>query len=464
MDQEEREGGACCEACAARPIAIPVASPIEVRSLPVVEMATSRVPVSRDMDRRITVAGVGVAAGFVALALLGLAHLVVGQSGPWIPLHLALAGAASTAVATVLPFFTAALAAARPADPRLRAGAIGAVAAGALVVSVSVPLGASAPAVTGGLVFVAGIAGVAIAAVQPLRSAVGVRRPVVEAAYLLALGQVAIGVLLAVAMVGGVAPIVERWAWLKPAHAWLNVFGFLSVVIAATLIHLAPTVAGNRIRPRRSGSVAIAGLVAGAPLVALGLALVADPIVRIGAAVSFVGASALVAHGLSVHRARAAWTTDHPWHRLTSWSLLASTVWLLVAVTIIAGRHLWLGADPAAWSIGLIAAPLAFGFVTQALVGAWSHLVPAIGPGDPAARARQRQLLGRWATPRLATLNGGAATVALGMAIGSSGPTLADGLVGGGLVLAAGSLAVSLALFATAMRTARQRLVVAMAS
>ena len=50
---------------------------------------------------------------------------------------------------------------------------------------------------------------------------------------------------LSTAFVAGITPIVERWALLKPAHAWLNVIGFLSLVVAATLIHLAPTVVGR---------------------------------------------------------------------------------------------------------------------------------------------------------------------------------------------------------------------------
>ncbi len=46
----------------------------------------------------------------------------------------------------------------------------------------------------------------------------------------------------------------------------------MTVVVAASLTHLAPTVAGARIRPRRSASIALACLMLGAPLVALGFA------------------------------------------------------------------------------------------------------------------------------------------------------------------------------------------------
>ena len=73
---------------------------------------------------------------------------------------------------------------------------------------------------------------VAVAELAPLSGSLAPRRRVIGAAYGVALTEVAVGVVLATAMLAGYGPIVERWALLKPAHAWLNVFGFLSVVIA----------------------------------------------------------------------------------------------------------------------------------------------------------------------------------------------------------------------------------------
>jgi nitrite reductase (NO-forming) len=432
--------------------------------LPVIEGGRPRVAISRAADRRITFVGLLVAAGFLAAALLGLAHLVVGRTGLWIPLHLALAGGASTAVAAVLPFFTAALAAAAPVDPRIRGLGLGGVAGGALVVSLAVPTGLTAAAVLGGLAYVVGIGSVALAALLPLRGALGVRRPLIEAAYALALAQVGVGALLAISLVAGIAPIAERWALLKPAHGWLNVFGFLTVVIAATLVHLTPTVVGARIRPRRSTVVAIVGLVVGAPLVAAGLAVASDAVVRAGAGLEIVGATALCIHGLAVHRDRGRWTTDRDWHRLTAWSLLLAPAWLLVAVVAAAGPLLWLGADPAAWSIGRLAAPLAIGFVGQVLVGSWSHLVPAIGPGDQAAHARQRHALGRLAMARIAALDSGALLATVGAVLVGSVPMIGTPLIALGLVLAGGSLVTSIALLAGAARVGRPVLVAATAS
>lgn len=219
---------------------------------------------------------------------------------------------------------------------------------------------------------------------------------------------------LATAMLAGWSPVASAWASLKPAHAWLNVFGFVTVVVAASLVHLAPTVAGARIRPRRSVNVALASLMAGPPLVALAFATGSGVAGSAGALLELVGAAALAVHGASVQRDRGAWTTDHGWHRFAALSLLAAPVWLLVSMTIAAGRVLWLGPTPAAWSIGLIVIPLVAGVIGQVLVGSWTHLIPAIGPGDQARHARQRHWLGRMARSRWLAWNGGVALATAG--------------------------------------------------
>ena len=256
--------------------------------------------VARSTDRRITLAGLLVSAGFLAAALVAATLPESVRRGVWLPVHLALAGAAGTAIASVLPFFVAALSVAPPMSGIVRGGAIGLIAGGAAAASLGVAGGIEPLALAGALGYLAGLGGVAVAAFWPLRASRGPRRRLVVAAYGAAIAQVALGVGLVIAMLAGVPPVVEGWALLKPAHAWLNVFGFLSVVIAATLIHLAPTVAGTRIVPRRSALVALAGLAMGAPLVALGFALGDDRVARIGALVEV--ARRHLAHGARARR------------------------------------------------------------------------------------------------------------------------------------------------------------------
>ena len=450
--------GGCCDACAAESIQAgavaartapePPATAIIQPSLVVLEPDRRR-SVSRAADRQITVAGLLVSAGYLAAAVASATLPEPVRRGLWLPIHLGLAGAAGTAIASVLPFFVAALSVAPPMGRIMRGWAIGFIAGGALAASLGVVGGVQIVALAGALSYLAGLGTLAVAVFSPLRGVPGPRRWLVLVAYAAAIAQVIVGVGIVGMMFAGFPPVVERWGLLKPAHAWLNVFGFLSVIVAATLVHLAPTIAGSRIVPRRSALVALSGLVAGAPLIALGMALGDDRVARLGALAELVGAIGLVAHGSVVRRDRGQWTTDPDWHRLTSWSLLAAPVWLLVTVAIAAGRILWLGAVPAAWSLSSIAAPLAVGWLAQTLIGAWSHLFPAIGPGDVASRALQRTSLGRAATGRLVGLNLGVVLWMLGRATAWTAPMVIGLVLGGSAILAA------LATFVDAARTGR---------
>lgn len=435
--------GPCCEACAAEPATTPATVD---RAAGVSAIRPEPRPFGRGLDREITFAGLLVAATLLGLAAASAVWLSSGGT-IWLPLHLALAGAASTAIAAALPFFTAALARVAPADPRVRIVAILLVAGGSSLAGVGMSSGRSVLAAVGGSVYLAGILALAMAAFVPLRATIGFRLRLVHLAYAIALAQVGAGVALASLMLGGWAPVAGAWAALKPAHAWLNVFGFVALVVAASLVHLAPTVAGARIRARRSASVALVGLMAGAPLVAVGMAAGWDVVARIGALVEVGAGVALAIHGAAVQRDRGRWTSDPGWHRLAGLNLLAAPVWLLVALAIGAGRILWLGATPVAWTVDSLVVPLVAGFMGQVLVGAWTHLVPAIGPGDQAAHAAQRRWLGRAATPRWLAWNAGVALAAIGVPTANDAMTVAGALLLGVALLAGlGLLAASVTL------------------
>lgn len=456
--EQTAASAACCDACAAGSVpagsAAVAAGPERTVTFTtpaqyVVLEPDARRSVSRTVDRRITLAGLLLSAGFLAAAVAAAILPESVRRGVWLSVHLALAGAAGTAIASVLPFFVAALSVAPPVSGIVRGGAIGLIAGGAAAASLGVAGGMQPLALAGALGYLAGLGGVAVAAFWPLRASRGPRRRFVVAAYGAAIAQVAVGVGLVLGMLAGVPPVVEGWSLLKPAHAWLNVFGFLSVVIAATLIHLAPTVAGTRIAPRRSALVALAGLATGAPLIALGLALGDDRVARIGALAELLGAIGLMAHALAVRHDRGTWTTDPGWHRLTSSSLLAAPAWFLVAVAIAAGRILWLGAVPDAWSLASIVAPLAVGWIVQVLIGSWSQLLPSIGPGDMAAHADQRARLGRGAIGRVGALNLGVALVTLGGLLAWTGAVVI------GLIVCGAAILTSLTIFVDAARTGR---------
>ena len=367
------------------------------------------------------------------------------RRGLWLPLHLALAGAATSAIAGVLPFFVAAFAAAQPSGAALRITSVAAVALGALGVTSGIVAGAAPIAVTGGAAFVTGVGLTALAVIQPLRRALGPSRGLVVQGYLVATGFVGTGAVLATLLEARWPPVVEAWGGLKPAHAWLNLVGFVSLVIATTLMHFYPTVVGARIGDHWSGRLTIVGTALGAGLVALGYAMSADWIARTGAVATLAGAVGLVVYVAGRWRHRAAWTTDPEWHRFVIGGLSSAVAWYVVGVAIASGRVLAAGADPLGWRIDLVAVPLVAGWVGLAVVASASHLLPSVGPGDPAAHARQRTDLGRAGTVRLVALDAGLLLWFGGVLTG------AEPVLRVGAVLAAAAFVGTLALLARAI-------------
>jgi nitrite reductase (NO-forming) len=378
--------------------------------------------IDRSGDRWVAVGAIGIAVGFLVAAIATLALPVELRHGAWLPLHLALAGGAASAISGVMPFFSAAFAAAPPSDIRLRWLALVAVALGAVGVSVGVAAGVGAPvpgiAAWSGAVFSAGIALTGMATVRPLRGALGASRGIVAEGYVVALAEVAVGVTIGTLFLAGWPPLAESWGRLKPAHAWLNLVGFVSLVIATTLLHFFPTVIGARIASHPSARVTVVGLAAGAPLVALGYAVSSDVIVRVGALVTLAGAAGLAVYAGRVWPTRGRWTTDRDWHRFAMGGLISAMAWFEVGIAVLAGRVLGFGASPEAWSIETVIAPLVAGWAGTAVLASATHLLPAIGPGDPTSHGRQRGLLGRAAVARLAAHDLGVAALSLGIPLG----------------------------------------------
>jgi nitrite reductase (NO-forming) len=205
-------------------------------------------------------------------------------------------------------------------------------------------------------------------------------------------------------------------------------------------------------RPRRSGQLAVIGLALGAPLVAAGYAVRLDLLAQAGAAAVLAGGHGVMLHAIAVARdgTPGRWTTDPGWHRLTSGALLAGQLWLAAGLLMASALVLGRGADAAGWSLAPLVGPLVIGGIAQILVGAMTHLLPAIGPGDPVRHAAQRGLLGRAAAARLVALNAGAALVTLGSwpAAATVVGTVSGTLVGVGLASVAIGIGSSLALLA----------------
>lgn len=404
-----------------------------------------RAIIDRGSDRVVAMTAIGLAVAYLCAALVAAVLPVDAFTDTWLPLHLALAGAASTAIAGVMPFFSAAFAAAPPIDARLRWMSVALVAGGALAATLGATARMDVVAAAGGVTFVAGAALVALATVRPRRRGLGARGGLITRGYVAALAMVAAGVILATLFLAGWTPVLDAWGRLRPAHAWLNLVGFVSLVIATTLLHFFPTVVGGRILKAGSAYVTVGALATGPMLVALGFVLASDAVARIGAATVLLGVAALIAYVARVWRARARWTTDHDWHLFAIGGMVSGITWFVVGMIVAAGRVLLDGADPSSTSVDILIGPLALGWVGLTIVASATHLVPAVGPGDPDAHRRQRHLLGRFALARLALADTGILAVSLGQLLG------ADALSIGGLVAVASALASTAVLIAAAV-------------
>jgi nitrite reductase (NO-forming) len=395
---------------------------------------TRRTAVDRRADRLVAVVAMAIALAFLCAAVVAAFLPTSLRVGSWLPLHLALAGGASTAIVGVMPFFSAAFATTQPVDARLRWASLLAVTVGALVLPAGYVTGDFALAALGGGLFIVGMLVTAYATVVPVRRPLARSGGVVTLGYTISLLMVASGALLASLFLAGVPAVVGAWGGLRPAHAWLNLVGFVSLVIATTLLHFFPTVIGARIQDVRSAYLTVLGLAAGTALVAVGFAARSDWLVRAGAGAVLVGALALAVYAWQTWRTKSAWSGDEGWHRFAMGGLLSAIAWFEVGALTATVRLLAAGADPAAASADVLIGPLVPGWVGLAVLASATHLVPAIGPGDPAAHTRQRVLLGHLGGTRLLVADAGIASLALGI------PASLHGLVVAGMLLAGLSL------------------------
>lgn len=369
-------------------------------------------------ERAILRIGLVLSIGFLAASLI--VALVTAPGIQWAALHLALAGASMVAVGTFMPHFGVTLAGASPSSSVLRLGGVLALAAGAALVVTGVVVGPTLAAFGGAALIWSGLGVTAWTTFRPARGPLARRHPMAQVAYAVALAEVAVGIGLPVLYLAGWEPAVTAWARLKPAHVWLNLFGFVSLTITSTLVYLYPTIVGARIRMQPSLVVMVGGAILGAPLVALGSALDLQPLAAMGALVALAGGIGQLFFALEVWQRRARWTTDPGWHRLTVGHISAGMAWYAIAIATALVGISRDGPAPVGWKLGALALPLVVGWALQVLVGTASHLLPAMVSNKPAVRAAQRVTLSHMATARLLSWNAGVLVAWIGLGVGSA--------------------------------------------
>jgi nitrite reductase (NO-forming) len=392
-------------------------------SAPAEPWQPSRQNRSRLNERAVLRIGLLLSVGFMTAALI--VALATASGLQWAAIHLALAGASMTAVGTFMPHFGVTLSGASPSSPRLRLGGVASLAIGGALVVIGVALGPTFMAFAGAAFIWVGLGITAWTTFVPARDPLARRHPMAQIAYAVALVEVAIGISLPVLLLAGWDPAVAGWSTFKPVHAWLNLFGFVSLTITATLVYLYPTIVGTRIRMHPSLMAMVLGGIVGPPLVVVAAIFSIGGLAIVGAGVAIAGAIGQLAFALDVWRRRARWTTDPGWHRLTTGHITAGMAWYLVALVTALVGIVRDGPAPSGWMLGALALPLIAGWTLQVLIGTASHLVPAMVTSEHTTRARQRVLLARTATGRLVSWNAGVLLAWIGLGLGSSAAAVA---------------------------------------
>ncbi len=365
-------------------------------------------------ERHVLALGLGASGIFVAAAVATALWAMASGGSTWAPLHLALAGAATVAIGTFMPHFAVTLAGVMPSSAPARLTSLGLLAIGSALTVVGVTLLGRPWPLVGMLFVLGGLAIVAAHVMAPTRQPLSRRHPIVTAAYVAALAELAAGVVIGGLGSMGVPAILANWALLRPAHAWLTLFGAVSLTITATLVYLAPTVLGARIRASWALAASIAGIGLGPILTAVAFALDSRTGVLGGMGLTLIGAIGQLAYGLDCLRRRGRFTSEHDWRGVAIGHLLGGPAWMLVAVGI-ALADILLGRPLAGWSLGLLALPMVAGWMLQELVGSWTHLAPSVTPGGPLVHARQRRILATAGRTRLVAWNAGLATLSIGV-------------------------------------------------
>lgn len=412
------------------------------------EGTARRTKAARLTERHVLALGLGVSGTFVAAAIAVAVTTLVAGGSTWAALHLALAGAATVAIGAFMPHFAVTLAGTRPAAAIERLVALVLLGAGSLLAVLGVTLLGGEWAVGGAALLVGGLAGTARHTIAPLRDPLARRHPVVLVAYLVALAELAVAVVLGALGAIGLPAVIGAWATLRGAHAWLALFGAVSLTIFATLVYLAPTVLGARIRPSPWLAIAYVGILAGPLLVALAFALDVYPLALVGSGVTLAGGIAQIGYVADTYRRRGPYTSEHDWRRVAVGHLFAGPIWFALAVAAFL-LQLALGRPLAGWSIELLAIPMVAGWMLQELVGSWTHLLPSVTPGGPALHASQRRVLAVASRTRLVTWNVGVWLAWTGLAVGIPAAAAV------GAVAVIGTAAFSVALLLRALTLSR---------
>jgi nitrite reductase (NO-forming) len=373
---------------------------------------------------------------WLVAAAASLALPVQDRLGVWLPVHMALAGAATTTISGNMQMFAATLTATRAPGAAISFWQLGLVVAGAAMVAVGHPAGHPPLADVGALCSGVGIALLAIIVRDAWSHALNRRHALPLILYAVALACALIGGAVGSSLGGDRVHDPMLYLALRRTHVTLNLLGFVSLTIAATMLTLLPTVL--RVRAVLRGAVAAAwALGLGVGTLALGFAFEARPLAAAGALGFAAGALLIAWAALAAIRAMLARKGAHP-PLAAAGHLLLSLSWFCGGAVALAAVLVSNGGVDAFLPVALVVFVL--GWTVQVLLGAWSYLIPSAAPGGPEKRRAYLAAMDVGAAAQVVIYNAGLAGMALHAA--SLGPA-ASGRWGAWLALLAGAAAVA---------------------
>ena len=365
--------------------------------------------------------------------LAGLSLLLPGNTrlGIWLPLHLMLAGAASVAIAGAMQTFGAALTATGSPPTRWVWAQFIAMNVGVALIAMGRLLTVPSLIGVGGAAFVVGAAILLWFVLRARHRSLNERHRLPLRMYAFAVTCVLVGGTFGALLGSGTVHDATAYLALRHAHMTINVLGWVSVTIAATLITLLPTTLRVKM-PAWHGGWTGGSLAVGAATVALGLATQVTAIAAAGGLCELCGALGLawmVSRVLRTPRSRSA--------PVSALHLVAGVVWFAIGSAALA-VSVWHGvAGFDAFSLDFLAIFIA-GWIAQVLLGAWSFLLPNTRPGHPDVRRAGLVAIEFAAWVQLVAMNAGVALMSM-RAAGWLGRTA--GSVGVALTLAGGAIA-----------------------
>lgn len=372
-------------------------------------------------------------AGRAWLTMAGLALLLAPSTrlGMWLPLHLALAGAVSSAISGAMQTFALALTATPSPPPALVWTQFACVNGGAALVAWGRVDARPGILAGGATLFLVGIALLGWFVARARRRALNRRHPVPIVMYLSAVVVMLTGGTFGALVGAGPIGDVATYAGLRRAHMTLNVMGWVSLTIAGTLVTFLPTVLRIRM-PSWHGAWTMAALIAGVAVMASGFAVGSDGLAGAGGIVYLAGVVGVIWMVGRAAGAPRAWPVP-----TAAKHLMLAVVWFAVGslATAVALARGGRGFDDL--REGFLAM-LVGGWTLQTLLGAWQYLLPMARPGHPNERRKWLAAIEFGGTLQVVALNAGLLLVVLHLAAWL--PATA-GAVGAGLALGGGAVA-----------------------